>query len=102
MSFELVNGKPTKVKDPNGVLPYHWKWSDWLEDFGTPEVITAHQILLSGASTAAVVGSSELNGTVTAVISGGLVGEKIAATCRITTAGGYVEDSTIYLKVREK
>lgn len=102
MPFTLVGSKWKIVKDPNAILNYIWDWSAWLADFSTPEVITNHQIILAGAPTAAVLTSSEANGKVTAIISGGVAGEEIAATCRITTAGAYVDDWTLYLKVREK
>lgn len=37
--------------------------------------------------------------TATAFVSGGSVGEMLNLTCRITTAGGRIDDRTIVLKI---
>jgi hypothetical protein len=99
--FTLINGKPTIVKDPNAVLDYTWDWSKWLDDFDPDGQIAVHQIIIGNSATA-VVQKSESNGLeVTAIIAGGEVGEKISATCRITTDSGLVDDWTLYMKVKE-
>ena len=96
------SGKPTILKDPNANLDYSWDWSDWLAASTPVDTITGFQILLSGSQTAVLGSTAHISGVVTAMISGGAVGDKIAATCRITTAGGKTEDRTIYLKVKER
>ena len=102
MGYDLINGRPTKIKDPDAILNYTWDWVDWLNNFETPDIIVSHQILLANSPSAVVVGSSVLGSKVTAIISGGAPGEKLAATCRINTAGGYTDDCTIYLKMKHK
>ena len=102
MGFELINGKATNIKDPEAILDYTWDWTDWLNKFQTPEVLSSHQIILANSLTAAIVGSTISGNKVIAIISGGAVGDRLAATCRITTAGGKVDDYTLYLKIKHK
>jgi hypothetical protein len=101
-AFELVRGKPTIEKDPNAVLDYSWDWNAWLASSTPADVIQSFQILLSGSPTASTGSTAMVSGVVTAMISGGVVGETIAATCRITTVSGKIDDRTVYLKVKEK
>lgn len=99
---EDSTGKPTILKDPDAELDYSWDWSAWLAASTPPDTIQSFQVLLTGSVTASVGSTAEDAGIVTAMILGGASGDKIAATCRITTAGGKIDDRTVYLKVKER
>ena len=84
-------------KDPDSVLDYEWDFSLWLEE----DTIKEHSFIVS--STELVVdSSSELDGVVTAWISGGLENKAYAVTCRIVTNLGRTKDfSGIFMIVEE-
>jgi len=100
-SIIIVNGKPTVDKDPNAVLDYVFDWSAWLAAHAPADTISSAIVLVSGVSLVTAA-SIESGVRVRAWLSGGTVGEPAFATCRITTAGGRVDDRTITIKVKER
>lgn len=80
-------------KDPNSVEDFLFGWLERLDG----DTITDHEILLAPAQGAGglVIESSEHNDTtVTAWLSGGVIGTRVDVTCRVTTAGGRTWDKT--------
>ena len=77
------------TKDPQALLDYELDWAPYLDS----DVI--------GSATwevpAGLVSEAEANTTKTATIwlSGGTVGVRYSVVCRITTAGGRIDDRTI-------
>lgn len=86
----------TKLKDPDAEVPFKWDWTSWLE---SGDSIASHSIIVDGVT---LVSSAEASGVVTATLSGGTAGETATATCRVTSANGYVDDRTITLKIMER
>jgi hypothetical protein len=86
------------------VLDYTFDWTTWMD--AIPETtISAADISVVGSavgSTAALQSYTIAGKTVVAWISGGIVGEKVTVRCRITTAGGRIDDRTVYLKIKER
>lgn len=80
-------------KDPNATLDYSFDWGPYL----TPlvDTITSVEWILSAGLTK--VSQSNTATTATAFISGGVLEETETLTCRITTAGGRIDDRTIEL-----
>jgi hypothetical protein len=83
-------------KDPDSLLDYTIDWSSFL---GT-DTIASSEWLIDEEITKEV--DYHTNTTTTLWCSGGNIGEEHSATCRITTAGGRIEDQTIIFKIVEK
>lgn len=97
-TYEIVAGNPTIKKDPNATLDYSIDWSNWLAIIGDT-IATAAWTVTGGLS---VVSSSYTTTATSVYLSGGTAGTTATATCRITTAGGRIDDRTIYLTVQER
>jgi hypothetical protein len=100
--FQYICQRWTIEKDKDSVLDYSWDWRKWLA-YSTPaDTIVSHTITVADSPTASVVSSTVSNGVVTAVISGGEVGDLIKLTCSIVTDAPHEDSRTFYLKVVEK
>jgi len=95
-------GKYEILKDPDALLDYSFDWTAWLAVSDPADTIASHVVSLSGSATAVLENSAEDSGVVTAWVSGGAIGDKIAVTCHITSASGREDDRTVYLKVKER
>lgn len=97
-------GKASILKDPNAVLDYTFDWTAWMD--AIPETtISLADLSVVGSdplSNVALQSQTIAGKTVVAWISGGVAGEKITVRCRITTAGGRIDDRTVYLKIKER
>ena len=93
-----ASGKATILKDPQAKLDYVWDWAAWLIDIS--DTISSHLITVETGIT--LDSSAIMASTVVAFISGGTVGATNKATCRITTAGGRIEERSIYIKIVER
>ncbi len=82
-------------KDPNATLDYTFDWSLWLAPIA--DTITSVTWVLSSGLTS--VSASNTTTTATAFISGGVLDAVEELTCRITTAGGRIDDRTIQLNI---
>lgn len=100
--IQSASGKWEIVKDPDALLDYSFDWTAWLAVSTPADTIATHTCTVSGATTAEVENESEAGGVVTAWVSGGAVGDKIALKCKITSASGRVDERTVYLKVKER
>ena len=85
----------TYKKDPNATLDYLFDWSAWLTDIS--DTITSVDWVLSDGLTE--VSSSNTTTGATIFVSGGTLDEIETVTCRITTAGGRIDDRTVNLKM---
>jgi len=94
--------KPTGIKDPQAVLDYPIDFSVWLLDMGA----TYEGHLVTKTGSIVIDSSSHSNGVVTAIISGGTVGETASFTIHMTatvSGGGVrVDDRTFYLRILER
>ena len=99
-----ASGKASISKDPNATLDYTFDWTDWLASADEPDDTIA-SVAFAIAGTTATIGTVTNNSTTaTAWISGGVVGEKAALSCKITTvnAPARVEERTVYIKIKER
>lgn len=85
----------TFKKDPDATLDYTVDWTAYLAAIA--DTITSVTWVLSPGITKA--SQSNTLTTATAFVSGGVEGETETLTCRITTAGGRIDDRTITLKI---
>lgn len=99
-TYTTTAGKPTIKKDPDSTLDYPFDWSKWLALIND----TIASVLWILDPTLTLASSSFTAVTATAFISGGLlaIGTSVPVTCRITTAGGRVDERTILLKIVER
>lgn len=86
-------------KDPNAVLDYVQNWATWLAEVS--DTITGTPVWTVGAGLT-LDSQSNTTTAATAVISGGMVGSKEPVSCRITTAGGRVDERTFHLKIVQR
>jgi hypothetical protein len=106
-----TQGRGVITKDPNSRLDYLFNWADWMaaNDFIVSYAIsmtggisqTAQDILdtvIVDADTSATPPVTITDAGVLAWFSGGTIGTKGFATCRITTNDGRIEDRTIVFK----
>jgi hypothetical protein len=96
----VSNGKASVVKDPDALLDYTFDWTEWLEGHTPADTIASAVVTVTGCTlvTSSVVAQQK----VVAWIGGGVVDVAASATCRITTAGGRIDDRTLTLKIKER
>ena len=80
-------------KDPNATLDYSFDWGPYLTPLGDT-IVTVEWVLSPGLTK---VSQSNTTTTATVFVSGGVLEETETLTCRITTAGGRIDDRTIEL-----
>lgn len=105
-TYDLANPlKPTILVDPNAVLDYPYDWTEWLD--ALTDTIASAQLLPIGTVLLDTAGHGPNgfvilpgNKIVVAWIKGFVKGSGM--TCRITTAGGRVDDRSIYFRVKER
>lgn len=85
-------------KDPNATLDYTFDWSAWLTPIADT-IASVAWVLTSGITK---VSESHTTTTATAFVSGGVLDATEELTCRITTAGGRVDDRTIFLDITNR
>lgn len=94
-TYFLVARRPTILKDPDATLDYPFNWATWLAKVA--DTIIAVSWIIDASLTK--VSSSFNTTSATAFVSGGVLGTIVPVTCRITTAGGRIDDRTIWLKI---
>ena len=83
------------LKDPNATLQYTLDWSEYL---GTDTIATA-----AWSAPGLTIESSSATTTSAMVwLSGGTVGQTYPVRCRITTAGGTIDDRTFDIAVTNR
>ncbi|MCX5253661.1 hypothetical protein OOK27_05660 [Streptomyces canus] len=86
-------------KDPAARLDYTWGWTDWLAEI-TDTIDTATVAVPDGLT---AVGDPVFTDTdVTQWIEGGTVDEAYRVVCQITTAGGRIDERSIYLTISNR
>jgi hypothetical protein len=89
----------TYVKDPAALLDYSWDWSEWLAEVS--DTISSATVAVPAGLTA--VGSPAVDdGFVTQRVSGGAVDGAYTLVCQITTAGGLIDERSIYLTISNR
>lgn len=89
------------LKDPNAKLPFTMDWSLWLtaeDDTALSATWTVPAGLVRESSPA----ESLIQSKATIWLSGGTPGASYAVSCRLTTAGGRVDDRTLPIQIRER
>lgn len=82
-------------KDPNATLDYTFDWGPYLAPLGDT-IASVAWVLSSGLTQVSV---SNTTTTATVFVSGGVIDTDETLTCRITTAGGRIDDRSITLKI---
>ena len=82
-------------KDPNATLDYSFDWGPYLTPL-TDTIVLVEWVLSTGLTK---VSQSNTATTATVFVSGGVLDEVETLTCRITTAGGRIDDRTISLNI---
>jgi len=85
-------------KDPNATLDYSFDWGPYLTPLA--DTIVSVEWLLSAGLTK--VSQSNTTTVATVFVSGGVLDESETLTCRITTAGGRIDDRTISLNITSR
>ena len=89
-------------KDPDAVLDYNIDWTDWLNaDAVYPDTIATSVWSTESADISIDSDSATLTST-KVVVSGGIRNTRYTLVNRITTANGYQDDRSIFLRVRNK
>ena len=87
------------IKDPAALLDYSWDWSSWLAEIA--DTISSATVAVPSGLTA--VGSPVVSDTaVMQKVSGGDVDGAYTLVCQITTAGGLIDERSIYLTIAER
>jgi hypothetical protein len=89
------------LKDPSAKLPFTVDWSAWLAAEGDTATSVAWTVP-AGIVKESSPAESLADGKATVWLSGGTVGQRYQITCRITTAGGRIDDRTIQVDIRER
>lgn len=89
--------KPTIEKDPDALLDYSFDFTEYLAP-DNDSITSAIFVLDEGLTEEH---SSHTNTGAVVWISGGVTGTS-RVTCRITTAGGRVDDRSVFLKIVER
>jgi hypothetical protein len=87
------------IKDPAARLDYTWDWSDWLADID--DTMNSATVTLPDGLTAAespVVDSP----FVIQRVEGGTLESTYQMVCQITTAGGLIDERSIYLTIKDR
>jgi hypothetical protein len=88
----------TWTKDPAATLDYSVDWDadDWL---GTDTIASVTWTVPPGITS---VSTSATTTVATIFLSGGVVAQNYDVVCRITTAGGRIDERTIQIQVRQR
>ena len=87
------------IKDPDATLDYVINWAAWLGEV-SDTIDSAVWDVPAGLTEAAP--STVTTTTTTVWLSGGTVGESYEVRCRITTAGGRIDDRSILIRCVER
>lgn len=92
------DGLPQISKDPNASLDYQVDWSDWLG----ADVITASTWTIAPAGGLTTATPSFTNVTAKVWLSGGVAGQVVRVTNRITTSGGRIDERSFNVRLVER
>lgn len=96
--------KPTIKKDPNAVLDYTFDWTDWLDAIPDTILPTGTRAEFPVATEGIVIDSFDIvnDRKVVVWVSAGNDKKKAQLTCRIFTAGGRIDDRSVYLQLKQR
>lgn len=94
--FYEAGGRQMIVKDPDALKDYQLDWAAFLDS----DTITAVEWIVPAGLTKA--SESHTDTTATVWLSGGTATQTYPVTCRVTTAGGRIDDRTFYVICREQ
>jgi hypothetical protein len=84
------------TQDPSANLDYAVDWTAWLPTGDTVSTF----VIISDAGISATKSLTLTTATVCVIwVSGGVVGNIYAVTCRVTTVDGRVDDRTFYISI---
>lgn len=86
------------IKDKDAILDYVWDWSDWLGN----DTISDVTVTPSSTDLTIVGDPIELDGVVTAFISGGQTDTSYLVTCKIVTAGLRTDERSGIFTIQER
>lgn len=86
-------------KDPDAVLDFFFDWSKWLQP---NEVIELSVYIVEGSASIELFDKSVDGGYAWFWARGGVAGEAVKITNRITTDQGRTDDDTAILRIRSK
>lgn len=88
-------------KDPAGRLDYTWDWAAWLA--ATGDTIDPSGTTVTVPPGLASEGQPVITETdVTQRVSGGTLGDTYRMVCQITTAGGLIDERSIFLTIADR
>ena len=87
------------VKQPAEVLDYRFDFTEWLRD--CQDTIADKQVDAFGDGALQVTQVDQLDGSVAALVAGGVNGKTYKLTCTITTAGGRKKEADIQIRIKE-
>ena len=88
-------------KDPNAKLPFSVDWSTWLVN-ENDTIASIEWIVPRGLIKASNPPAQVVDGKATVWLSGGMHRQTYTVTCRITTAGGRVDDRDLEILVENR
>ena len=96
----MINWYPglTKLKDPNAVLNYKFKWDDWLPSGVT---ISSYVVTIESGLTKEGDSPADADTAVIVQLSDGTVGVTYTAACKITASDGQIDERTINIEVND-
>ena len=87
------------VKQPSEALDYRFDFTEWLRD--CQDTIADKQVVAFGDGALQVTQVDQLDGSVAALVAGGVNGKTYKLTCTITTAGGRKKEADIQIRIKE-
>lgn len=98
MSFWTKQGEKTVgIKSPAAILDFPIDFSAWL----AVEGYASHTVTIING-TIAIDSSSHSNGTITVIVSGGVIGELAGFMITVTTVTNYVDRRAFYLDIKDR
>ena len=91
------------VKDPDASLPFGFDWSQWVTTGDSVSSCSVEITSPSGDAAPITAGTPAVSSNITsAVLSAGTAGNSYTVTFRVTTASGYIDDRSIFIRVIER
>jgi uncharacterized membrane protein len=100
-AFTFSAGKWTIDKDPDAELDYVLKMAPWLDKIPDTFSLTVPAVIVAAVGVTAM-SATYVGKTIVIWVHGGTAGSTGSVTIRFTTAGGRVDDRTVYFKVRQR
>lgn len=96
-TFTLIAGKPTIFKDPGAVLDYTVDFSAWLT--AMRDTLVSHTVTTTGITWVSSTNDTKI---VVMWLANGAVGVPASATVKVTTAGGRIDERTVFFKIKNR